>query len=52
MKVQVNNVTKGEGKFVVARYFENELWYWGRWDNEKEAERVAKEIDGLVVIDE
>ena len=52
MKVKVNNITEGNAKFVVARLVDGELWYWGRWDNKQEAKRVAKEIDGLVVVDE
>lgn len=48
MKVKVNNVTEGEEKFVVARVSDGELWYWGRY-NEEKAKEVAKEIEGVVL---
>ena len=48
MKVKVNNVTEGEEKFVVARVSEGELWYYGRYEEEK-AREVAEEIGGIVV---
>ena len=48
MKVKVNNVTEGEEKFVVARVSAGELWYWGRY-NEEKAKEVAKEIEGVVL---
>ena len=49
MKVIVKNVYPGEARFVVARPFENELWYYGRWESMKDALVVAQEVDGLVV---
>ena len=52
MSVKVKNVTEGSQKYVVARLDHNELWYWGRWETQKEAERVAEEVDGIVVFDE
>lgn len=48
----VKNVTPGNRKFVVARVSEGELWYWGRWDDYDDALSVAKDIDGVVLIDE
>ena len=48
MKVKVNNVTEGEEKFVVARVSEGELWYYGRYEEEK-AREVAEKIGGIVV---
>lgn len=36
-------------QFMVCRAIDNELWYWGSYDSEEEAYRVAKEIDGLVL---
>lgn len=50
MKVKVNNVTEGEEKFVVARVSEGELWYYGRYEEER-AKEVAEEIGGIVVED-
>ena len=48
MKVKVNNVTEGEEKFVVARVSDGELWYYGRYEEER-AREVAEEIGGIVV---
>jgi len=48
MKVKVNNVTEGEEKFVVARVSDGELWYYGRYEEER-AKEVAEEIGGIVV---
>lgn len=48
MKVKVNNVTEGEEKFIVARVSDGELWYYGRYEEER-AKEVAEEIGGIVV---
>lgn len=48
MKVKVNNVTEGEEKFIVARVSDGELWYYGRYEEER-AREVAEEIGGIVV---
>ena len=42
-----------EDRFVVARRDDKtaELWYWGQYDDEQEAYRVAKELDNGVVIE-
>lgn len=48
MKVKVKNVTEGEEKFVVARVSEGELWYYGRYEEER-AREVAGEIGGIVL---
>lgn len=40
-------------KYIVARKDENgDLWFWGTWDDRNEANRVAIEIDGEVVVNE
>lgn len=49
MKVIVKNVCPGEERFVVARQFENELWYYGRWKSFKDALVVAQEVNGILV---
>lgn len=47
--VEINNVsTNSNGKYIVARVFNGELWYWGRWDNKETAYEVAAEIGGVV----
>ena len=54
MKIVVNNVTDGEEKYVVARYCveDNQLWYYGRYEDPDRAHDVAEEIGGLVLEDE
>jgi hypothetical protein len=52
MTATVLNVSKGDRPYVVARVSEGKLWYWGRWDDYDKALEVAKEIDGVILIDE
>ena len=49
MTVNVMNMPESVKKYVVARAVDGTLWYWGTWNDKAEAERVADEIDGLVV---
>ena len=35
-------------EFIVVRLNDGEFWFWGAWDTEAEAQKVAKEIDGAV----
>lgn len=53
-KVNVNNVPVYALKapYWVCRQSEDGLWFWGAWDNENEAHRVAKEIGGVVIDNE
>ena len=48
---KVNNLPKPEliKKYVVARWADGELWFWGTWDDNKRANEVAEEIGGIVV---
>lgn len=48
---KVNNLDVEHERFVVARLVDGELWYWGSWDDEKAAERVAQQFDNGVVVD-
>jgi hypothetical protein len=48
-KVTVHNVPEHAEKYIVARVNEGSLWYWGCWDDEKEAEECASTIGGIVV---
>ena len=53
--VEINNVSVGYGEpYIVARYSHesNSLWYYGRWNNKQDADRVAKQIDGIVLKEE
>lgn len=50
MRVTVNNLpTYPLRKYIVARKVDNSLWFYGTWDSKDEAERVAREIDGVVI---
>lgn len=50
-QVEVNNVPKSTEEWIVARWSEDTsgLWFWGSWESEVEANRVAKTIGGIVV---
>ena len=39
-----------EGKYIVAKAVYGELWFWGAWDNEADAEDVAKEFENGIVV--
>ena len=47
--VIVNNIDAKPEKFMVCRIFQNKLWYYGSWDNEDQANEIAKMLDGIVV---
>lgn len=51
VKINVNNVPVYALKahYWVCRQSDNELWFWGAWNDNDEAHRVAKEIGGVVV---
>lgn len=53
MIVEVQNVTDGEEKWVVARFNKEDgkFWYWGRWKKEEDAKKVADELGGVVFKD-
>ena len=36
--------------FIVSRLVENNLWFYGAYDEIEKAREVAEEIDGLVVV--
>ena len=38
-------------KYVVAKAICGELWFWGTWDDENEAYRVAKQFDNGCVLE-
>ena len=35
--------------FIVARDVDGDLWFWGAWNTEAEARKIAVEIGGEVV---
>lgn len=52
VNIKINNVPDyvvKEGGFVVARPDGYELWFFGCYDTEKDAQRVCKEINGIYV---
>lgn len=49
-KVTIYNVPRTAERYIVARYSNGELWYWGSYEDESEAIEVADEFEnGLVV---
>lgn len=36
-------------KYIVARWCDDELWFYGAWDDENKAEKAAKEVSGKVI---
>lgn len=53
-KIEVQNVPTyaREHKFWVARIVDSKAWFYGAWDNELRANSIAKEIGGLVVVND
>ena len=50
-KVIVNNVPPyAEGLYIVAMASYGELWFYGAWENEADAEDVAKGIENGIVV--
>lgn len=50
--VKVNNVPKTcTEQFIVARYcvMDNELWYWGAFNELNKARQTASEVEGVVI---
>ena len=50
-QVIVNNTPVETKDYIVARFdaHTRQLWYWGSWDNEPQANEIAKMVDGIVV---
>jgi hypothetical protein len=50
-KVIVNNVPPyAEGKYIVAKASYGELWFWGAWDDESDAEDAVKDMENGIVV--
>lgn len=49
--ITIHNVSENAKHYIVSRLDEdtNTLWYWGSWDNEEDAMRVANELGNAVV---
>lgn len=50
--VEVNNTSRSsyENKFVVARLVNGELWFYGMYETEEEANRVRDEFPNGIVL--
>lgn len=51
-QVEVNNVPSDSLEYVVARYdnVTQSLWFWGSWDKESEARKIALEVGNAIVV--
>lgn len=36
-------------RYIVARTYNGELYFWGAWDEKAEAKKTANEIGGVVL---
>lgn len=52
-KMKINGLNKNSlnenSGWVVARYIDDELWFWGAYRTEERAQEVADEIGGITV---
>ena len=46
----INNMPAYAEIYVVARRVDNELWYWGSWEDRDKANEVALQIGGEVIV--
>lgn len=49
--VAILNTPDETSRYIVSRLVEGNLWYWGSWDDPKEAIRVAKTFENGMVIE-
>lgn len=49
--VEIMNCEKDTDKYIVARVVMGILWYWGSWDDEEAAKRVAETFENAIVIE-
>lgn len=49
--VWINNMPEETEKYIVARFDRNELWYWGSWRNETDAEKAAMQFKNGIVVE-
>lgn len=55
LNVKINNLKDYalDHKYIVARIVDDELWFWGAWDDDQRAEEVARQLgNGLVITNE
>ena len=48
--MKINNLPSKLKKYVVARGYKGEYWFWGTWDDEWEAYNVAEDVNGQVFL--
>lgn len=46
--MKINNLPTNLKKYVVARGYDGEYWFWGTWDREIDAYNVSQEVSGQV----
>lgn len=49
MEIQNLPAYAAEYKYIVARWADGGLWFWGAYDDENSAKAAACEIGGVVV---
>ena len=47
--MKINNTPNTAKRYIVAREVNDELWFWGSWDDRDRANQVAIEIGGIVI---
>ena len=47
----VKNIPPETEKYIVARLDNAELWYWGSWENRKEAEKITRNFGNAVLVE-
>lgn len=55
MRNQINNYKSyaDQYKYIVARRVDEELWFWGAWNDRDKANDVAEELgNGVVLVNE
>ena len=55
MRNQINNYKSyaDQCKYIVARRVDEELWFWGAWNDRDKANDVADELgNGVVLVNE
>lgn len=52
--MMINNLPSyaDEYAYIVVRRVNGELWFWGAWNDRREANEAAIEIGGIVVTNE
>lgn len=47
--IKINNAPMNLKAYTVCRVFEEELWFWGTYEEKEQACKVAKEIGGVII---